>query len=151
MDSPQGSIPLKPRISRTQTYTRGNLHAWKSRMVRVNRYTIINQNKANMDPINWKRKHFSKASLFNFRFHVKFQCPKCLNQYWRFKKKMHFHPASLFPPAISVLSGSGSTKSKSGRDKAINGFTLWAVETTKFKFMCLKGQCTHYLPIIIYC
>lgn len=94
---------------------------------------------------------FPKHPFF-LRFHVKFQCPQGLDQFniegnYEKKKSLHFHPSSLFPPAISVLSGSGSTKSKSGRDKAINGFTLWAVETTQF--MCLKGEC-RYFTIIIY-
>ena len=92
---------------------------------------------------------FPKHPFF-LRFHVKFQCPQGLDQFnieGNYEKKsLHFHPSSLFPPAISVLSGSGSTKSKSGRDKAINGFTLWAVETTQF--MCLKGECTYFTTII---
>lgn len=91
---------------------------------------------------------FPKHPFF-LRCHVKFQCPQGFRSILKVitkKQSLHFHPSSLFPPAISVLSGSGSTKSKSGRDKAINGFTLWAVETTQF--MCLKGECTYFTTII---
>ena len=131
---------------------KGNLHAWKSRMAHVKRYTKINQNKGNMDTKNWKRmkqETFFQSIPFSSGFMLNFSVHKGLDQYRRQLRKktnpfMSTLQVSFHPP--SVLSDSGSTKSKSGRDKAINGFTLWAVETTQF--MCLKGECTYFTAII---